>query len=259
MADPVRWLSDPASAPEGALELLRTAEPLKQMSAVSHARALLHVTQLSTAKVTAFGVIATAKTAALVIASTTAAAAAVTSIRTRLEPAPAVPTVATAAPERPTRATERARRAVEQAPERAAGPILQLEDLEHARPSDPVASPAVAEGAERPHDRSAPEKAVVAGNLAAERAVIERARASLRVDPHQALELAREHQVRYPAGQLQGAARVIEVEALRALGRDGEAKQRAEATIQSDPNGLYTERMSRAARQTGGVRKGGSP
>lgn len=260
MADPVRWLDDPESAPEGALELLRAAEPLKRMSTASHARALLHVTQLSTVKVTAYGVLASAKTAALVIASTTAAAAAVTSIPTRTEPAPNVPAVTTAEPERPARAPMRARRSVDQAPEEAAGPILQLEDLERARPEEPIASPGSAEVAERVDDGSAPEKArVPRSDLAAERALIERARASLRADPEQALELAREHQRRYPGGQLQGAARVIEVEALSALGRDAEAQQRAEATIQAEPNGLYAERINRAARRQGGARKGGGP
>jgi hypothetical protein len=52
---------------------------------------------------------------------------------------------------------------------------------------------------------------------------------------------------------------VLEVEALRALGRDAEAQQRAEATIQADPNGLYAERMSRAVHPTGGARKGPDP
>ncbi len=99
-----------------------------------------------------------------------------------------------------------------------------------ARPVDAVAS-AVAE----------PPSEV--DSLAQEAALLERARAALDVSPAEALALTESHAARFPAGKLGMERELLALEALRRLGRTGEARTRGEALLSRAKGGLYEERI----------------
>jgi hypothetical protein len=80
-------------------------------------------------------------------------------------------------------------------------------------------------------------------SIADEARLLEQARASLSGNPERALEIARAHQILYPAGQLSAEREFIVVDALLRLGRRQEAEQRAAPRLQQSPNSLYARRL----------------
>lgn len=103
-------------------------------------------------------------------------------------------------------------------------------------PSASVAEPAVSASTAAPV-RVIPPKA---DQLAEEVAIIEQARGAA---PARALELAAEHAKRFPAGQMAMEREIVAIEALKAMGRAGEARARAEALLNRSRGTLYEERI----------------
>src|SRR5690606_4034242 len=93
---------------------------------------------------------------------------------------------------------------------------------EHEAPPEPSAAEAPTADAAPP--KRAP-RAAAQGEGEAE--LLERARRALAQDPKRALALTRQHQARFPKGLLTQEREVIAIEALRRLGREQDAKQRA--------------------------------
>lgn len=79
--------------------------------------------------------------------------------------------------------------------------------------------------------------------LAEEVALLERARAALASSPADALALADTHAARFPAGKLGMEREMVAIDALRRLGRTGEARARAEAMLSRARGSLYEERV----------------
>jgi hypothetical protein len=73
--------------------------------------------------------------------------------------------------------------------------------------------------------------------------LIERARRALAADPRRALQLAQEHQRRFPAGALSVEREVIVVDALARSGRTGEALRRARSFEARYPQSIHLPRV----------------
>ena len=80
-------------------------------------------------------------------------------------------------------------------------------------------------------------------DVAAELALLQRARANVRYAPELALELAREHAARFHDGVLGEEREVIAIEALLVLHRRQEAEQRAQAFRQQFPESAHARRV----------------
>ena len=79
-----------------------------------------------------------------------------------------------------------------------------------------------------------------ADQLAEEVAMIEEARGAA---PARALELAAEHAKRFPSGQMAMEREIVAIEALKAMGRAGDARARAAAVLNRSRGTLYEERI----------------
>ena len=79
-----------------------------------------------------------------------------------------------------------------------------------------------------------------------ELAFIKRAQDALSSDPARALAIAEEHARTFPAGELVQEREVVTVEALARLGRNAEAKTRANALVRRFPRTPYVTRLERA-------------
>jgi hypothetical protein len=112
--------------------------------------------------------------------------------------------------------------------------VVRIEDLEPAPADDP-----------------SPAGSVGPPPLEQETALVDTARSLVQVDPARALDLTRQYERRFPRGQLTGAVDVIAAEALRALGRGADARERARSAIFEDPDGIYTDRLRRIGRDGG--------
>ena len=73
--------------------------------------------------------------------------------------------------------------------------------------------------------------------------MLERARASLGASPAGALAITEEHAARFPGGKLAVERELLAIDALRRLGRAGEARARGEALLSRARGGLYEERI----------------
>jgi hypothetical protein len=78
-----------------------------------------------------------------------------------------------------------------------------------------------------------------------ELALLELARGKLAASPHVALSALRDHELRFPAGQLRIEREFLIVDALVRLGRRPEAEARAQALERQAPKSLYGERLDR--------------
>ncbi|HYP77530.1 MAG TPA: hypothetical protein VER12_16275 [Polyangiaceae bacterium] len=112
-------------------------------------------------------------------------------------------------------------------------------------PNEPADAPPVGmrSATGRPSPSSESEAAPRGGELAAESALLERARSALRQAPSEALALVREHAERFPRGQLGAERALIEMDALHRLGRDQEARRLAQAWLSRSHDDLYVERV----------------
>lgn len=72
-----------------------------------------------------------------------------------------------------------------------------------------------------------------------EAALLEQARRALVTDPQRALAITRRHQALYPHGVLVQEREVIAIEALRRLGREGQASDRANSFEKSYPDSAH--------------------
>jgi hypothetical protein len=85
----------------------------------------------------------------------------------------------------------------------------------------------------------------VENQLDQEISLLETARGKLPSAPHAALSALRDHELRFPAGQLRIEREFLIVDALARLGRRPEAEARARALERQAPKSLYGERLDR--------------
>jgi hypothetical protein len=86
-------------------------------------------------------------------------------------------------------------------------------------------------------------------SLALETQKLEAARKVLATDPNRALLLLAAHAQEFPGGKLAGERELLAIDALGRAGRKPEARGRAEAMLNRQPNGLYAERLRRMLAQ----------
>ena len=77
-----------------------------------------------------------------------------------------------------------------------------------------------------------------------EATLLEQARASLATNPTRTLALTREHARRFPRGLLAQEREVLAVEALRRVGKPGEASSRGDAFRMENPDSAYVPRVT---------------
>jgi hypothetical protein len=150
---------------------------------------------------------------------------------------------------RDTAADEPARlAAIESAPRLVAAPL----------PSDPepraAATPLVAASDEAAEPRAAaqlPARAVPRPNrdaLAAEEALLERARGVASSAPDRAWELLERHRQRFPAGQLAAERLSLSVDVLQRLGKAQAAQAQAETLMRQFPGSVYAVQLRQRMR-----------
>lgn len=86
-------------------------------------------------------------------------------------------------------------------------------------------------------------------SLALETKRLEAVRSVVASDPNRALQLLAAHAVEFPRGKLAGERELLAIDALGRAGRKPEARSRAEAMLNRQPNGLYAERLRRMLAQ----------
>ena len=104
------------------------------------------------------------------------------------------------------------------------------------RPAITVASPASVASA-------APPEEPPVDPLAEEVALLDRARAALGSRPAAALAITDEHAARFPRGKLAMERELVAIDALRRLGRRGDARARGEAILERARGSLYEQRI----------------
>jgi hypothetical protein len=83
--------------------------------------------------------------------------------------------------------------------------------------------------------------------LAEEEALLEQARRALGSSPASALGLLRQHQQRFPSGQLTAERMFLSVEALRRAGDSAGAERQAQALLKRFPSSVYAGQLRRQA------------
>jgi hypothetical protein len=111
-------------------------------------------------------------------------------------------------------------------------PVMAIEELEREAPAQ--LEPRVS----RLHKR--------AGSLADEAELVDDARKVLEWDALAALNMCREHERRFPDGQLRSTREALAMRALYKLGRNVEARLQAESLLGRDPSTLHAEEAERA-------------
>jgi hypothetical protein len=86
-------------------------------------------------------------------------------------------------------------------------------------------------------------KAVARDTLAEEEALLEQARRSLASSPGAALALLRQHQQRFPAGQLTAERLFLSVDALRRVGDRAGAERQAQVLLKRFPGSVYAGQL----------------
>jgi Tfp pilus assembly protein PilF len=79
--------------------------------------------------------------------------------------------------------------------------------------------------------------------LAEEEALLEQARRALTTSPGTALTLLRQHQQRFPAGQLTAERLFLSVDALRRTGDRAGADRQAQALLKRFPRSVYAGQL----------------
>ncbi len=106
-------------------------------------------------------------------------------------------------------------------------------------PSDSIASEPSATAVTQPASAQAP----TPHSSPSEVELLDAARSALPRDPQAALGLAQRHRALFPKGILSQERDVIEVEALARMGRDGEARRKAQEFQERNPNSPYGSRL----------------
>ena len=124
------------------------------------------------------------------------------------------------------------------APRELAGP-----SKESASPVDPALPVELASPVEPAPPSQLPGEAAIAEKSETEVSYLRRARAALKSDPAQALELANGHPLRFPHGALDQEREVVAIDALVRLGRRGESRARADAFRARYPSSAHLTRL----------------
>jgi hypothetical protein len=245
MAEWVRWCDQGGGAPQGVRELLDAASPLKSMPPQTHLQALARATELASVQsVSALALLGGKAVVTAVACGTICTAVAAAAVQRGFEnrslPAATPAVTSPAKPQQTDRAASRGisdslRHEPSAEPTQVPDAAVKVEDLPLQR--------AVASSRKAVRAMSSPNRDF----LAVETRLVERARASLVNDPALALRLGQEYAERFPRGQLRSANQCLIVEALQRLGRTDEARARAGALVDEEPQGLYAERVRRLA------------
>jgi hypothetical protein len=91
-------------------------------------------------------------------------------------------------------------------------------------------------------EESIADAGVTTDSLAAEAAMLEKARGLLASDPNAALATLDAHQAAFPSGHMSMERELIAIDALSRLHRDADARARGEAFLARAPNGIYADR-----------------
>ncbi|MCC6215181.1 MAG: hypothetical protein IT376_09950 [Polyangiaceae bacterium] len=152
---------------------------------------------------------------------------------TAAAPTPGRPaTPAVSAPESPTNVAVEPARATGDPP--AASPAGSAE----------AATSAQGEAPPQPQAGTSPSAAAKPANSgAAEVSLLATAQAALRSDPSRALALVSEHERRFPHGALVQEREVVRIEALRRLGKAGEARDRASKFERDYPDSAHRRKV----------------
>ncbi len=222
MTAPRRWLEPGSNAPAGARELLRAALPPSPVPAEAHARMLHGATRLAAAHGGGAASALAGKVAATLAVGVAGAAAAHAWVHSTHHSLPV------AVPAAPVTAQAPARRSAPLPPKpQPTSPPVQIDDL-------PLEAPAKAAGS-------------ASGSLSGETRLVDAAeRALSRGDAEEALRLGRQHERRFPRGQLRQAREMLVARALDRLGRTAEARRAARALLAEAPSGLYAAEARRA-------------
>jgi hypothetical protein len=119
-----------------------------------------------------------------------------------------------------------------------------------SRQPEPLPAPTVRE---RVSAVDAPPSAAVSGKpaardtLAEEEALLEQARRALASSPGAALALLRQHQQRFPAGQLTAERMFLSVDALRRAGDRAGAERQTQALLKRFPSSVYAGQLRNQA------------
>jgi hypothetical protein len=223
MTAPRRWLEDP-EADTALRDLVRGASPARSLDAVTRRRLGAKVARTSALPVAAAGwLFVKSATAALSVVLGTGAVAVSAGIVEWGPPQGPVAGPRAPAPLKPRVAAPRPA-----PPPRLASP-----------PEEPVASPTP----QLNPTPTLPVDSSGSNRLSEEAALLEGARAKLRVSPAEALALASQHGSRFPRGQLASERKLIQIDALHRLGRDSEARAVARELLRGAGAGLYAERV----------------
>jgi TolA-binding protein len=217
MNDPKRLLDDPGSAAD-AEALLRALRPAEPPSPEKQAELVRRMMTLSVAPPLTAGIGVKSWLAVGLVGLVCGLAAISLWWPAASAPPARRPSVSTAALDSSVAARE-----LEQLPPPAAsGRVLSVD----ARPA-PVASVKTA-----PRD-----------TLAEEEALLEQARRALATSPGGALRLLRQHQERFPAGQLTAERMFLSIEALRRAGDHAGAERQTQALLRRFPSSVYAGQL----------------
>lgn len=229
MSTPKRWLETDQASPE-VLALLRVAKPPLALDDAARARSVRRVAALALTSAAAAATVSWAQIAlgaALGMLGTLATMGAAQLLFDREAPAPSAPSAAA----RPGVVTS-----VELPPSVAPSVAASLSAT--SPPVEPRSSPL--------RSAATPPSALPSENqLDQEIALLDMARRKLATSPHLALSALRDHELRFPAGQLRIEREFLIVDALVRLGRRPEAEARAHALERQAPKSLYGERLDR--------------
>ena len=230
MTTPKRWLETEQASVE-VLALLRVAKPPMALGAAARARSVGRVAALGlTPAVAAAASVSWLQVALGATLGMVGTLATVGAAQVLLDEEPRASSVAPSASARPAAVTSADVRP------RQTPPVV---------PSSTVSLPTSAPR-QAPRSASAAPSALPAENqLDQEIALLELSRSKLSGAPHLALSALRDHELRFPAGQLRIEREFLIVDALVRLGRRPEAQARAQALERQAPKSLYGERLDR--------------
>ncbi len=230
MSAPKRWLETEQASAE-VLALLRVARPPSALDAAARTRSVRRVAALGLTPAVAAAVSVSwaqiALGAALGMLGTLATMGAAQLLFGRESPSPSVVQLAS-----------------------ARAPAVSSAEVPESTPPSVAASvsatlPPFAPRSS-PKPAAAQPSALPAENqLDQEIALLETARSKLAASPHLALSALRDHELRFPAGQLRIEREFLIVDVLVRLGRRPEAEGRAQALERQAPKSLYGERLDR--------------
>lgn len=119
----------------------------------------------------------------------------------------------------------------------------------------PAATPISPSPAQKTASRERPAATSVAKQTRVEAELLQRARSALGLSPREALDLARSHERRYPAGLLAEEREVIVINALKRLGREQEACARAARFVSAHPRSTVRPELEKLCEPHGSSRR----